>query len=105
MTVCFVCDCEGGGSKEQLPMVLKVPRLKKSTLSVCLRPYSLLGFGDILVPGKCNRSVARICQRGGHRDYSRGTPSGDHRLYMIYTAGLPHVSAGSVVLSWHEGPY
>lgn len=40
----------GGGSKEQLPMVLKVPRLKKSTLSVCLRPYSLLGFGDILVP-------------------------------------------------------
>ena len=54
MTVCFVCDCEGGGSKEQLPMVLKVPRLKKSTLSVCLRPYSLLGFGDILVPGKCN---------------------------------------------------
>ena len=32
-------------------MVLKVPRLKKSTLSVCLRPYSLLGFGDILVPG------------------------------------------------------
>lgn len=40
----------GRGSKEQLPMVLKVPRLKKSTLSVCLRPYSLLGFGDILVP-------------------------------------------------------
>ena len=33
-------------------MVLKVPRLTKSTLSVCLRPYSLLGFGDILVPGK-----------------------------------------------------
>ncbi|XP_044171236.1 signal peptide peptidase-like 2B isoform X2 [Acropora millepora] len=40
----------GAGSKEQLPMVLKVPRLTKSTLSVCLRPYSLLGFGDILVP-------------------------------------------------------
>ena len=41
----------GEGSKEQLPMVLKVPRLTKSTLSVCERPYSLLGFGDILVPG------------------------------------------------------
>ncbi|KAL9985926.1 hypothetical protein ACROYT_G008380 [Oculina patagonica] len=40
----------GGGSKEQLPMVFKVPRLSKSALSVCLRPYSLLGFGDILVP-------------------------------------------------------
>ncbi|XP_020619507.1 signal peptide peptidase-like 2B isoform X2 [Orbicella faveolata] len=40
----------GGGSKEQLPMVFKVPRLSRSALSVCLRPYSLLGFGDILVP-------------------------------------------------------
>ena len=43
--------------------------------------------------------------RGGHRDYSTGTPSGDRRLYMVYTAALPHVSAGSVVLSRHEGPY
>lgn len=40
----------GGGSKELLPMVIKVPRLRKSVLSVCLRPYSLLGFGDVLVP-------------------------------------------------------
>ena len=42
---------------------------------------------------------------GAHRDYSTGIPSGDRRLYMVYTAALPHVSAGSVVLSWHEGPY
>ncbi|XP_032238060.2 signal peptide peptidase-like 2B isoform X2 [Nematostella vectensis] len=41
----------GGDHKEQLPMVLKIPRLTKSVLSVCARPYSLLGFGDILVPG------------------------------------------------------
>ncbi|XP_031553969.1 signal peptide peptidase-like 2B [Actinia tenebrosa] len=41
----------GGDHKEQLPMVLKIPRLTKSVLSVCVRPYSLLGFGDILVPG------------------------------------------------------
>lgn len=40
----------GGDSKESLPMVIKVPRLRKSVLSVCLRPYSILGFGDILVP-------------------------------------------------------
>lgn len=40
----------GGGSKEQIPLVFKVPRLSRSALSVCLRPYSLLGFGDILVP-------------------------------------------------------
>lgn len=43
----------GGSSKtgEQLPMVFKVPRLSKSPLSVCDLPYSLLGFGDIIVPG------------------------------------------------------
>jgi len=35
----------------QLPLVLEVPRLLKSDASVCLLPYSLLGFGDILVPG------------------------------------------------------
>ena len=36
------------------------------------------------------RGVARIFQRGGHRGYS--------------PAALPRVSAGSVVLSRHEGP-
>ncbi|XP_052021338.1 signal peptide peptidase-like 2B isoform X3 [Apodemus sylvaticus] len=36
---------------EKLPMVLKVPRLNTSPLSLCDRPFSLLGFGDILVPG------------------------------------------------------
>ena len=34
-----------------------------------------------------------------------GTPSGVCRLYMVYTAALPRVSVGSVVLSRHEGPY
>ena len=37
------------------------------------------------------RGIARIFQRGGHRGYS--------------PAALPRVSAGSVVLSRHEGPY
>lgn len=32
-------------------MVLKVPRLNFSPLALCDRPFSLLGFGDILVPG------------------------------------------------------
>ncbi|TNN58054.1 Signal peptide peptidase-like 2B [Liparis tanakae] len=36
---------------EKLPMVLKVPRLNFSPLSLCDRPFSLLGFGDVLVPG------------------------------------------------------
>lgn len=35
----------------QLPMVLKVPRLNFSPLALCDRPFSLLGFGDVLVPG------------------------------------------------------
>ena len=38
-------------------------------------------------------------------EVTAGTPSGDRRLYMVYTAALPRVSAGSVVLSRHEGPY
>ncbi|CAB3995958.1 signal peptide peptidase-like 2B isoform X1 [Paramuricea clavata] len=42
----------GEGHKEQLPMVLKVPRIIRSALLICeRRDYSLLGFGDILVPG------------------------------------------------------
>ncbi|XP_030629783.1 signal peptide peptidase-like 2 [Chanos chanos] len=36
---------------EKLPMVLKVPRLNFSPVSLCDRPFSLLGFGDIMVPG------------------------------------------------------
>uniref|UniRef100_A0A7N6ABJ7 Signal peptide peptidase-like 2B n=1 Tax=Anabas testudineus TaxID=64144 RepID=A0A7N6ABJ7_ANATE len=36
---------------EKLPMVLKVPRLNSSPLALCDRPFSLLGFGDVLVPG------------------------------------------------------
>ena len=48
--------------------------------------------------------------QGRSQDFSKGgsqtgTPSGDCRLYMVYTAALPHVSAGSVVLSRHEAPY
>ncbi|XP_027808227.2 signal peptide peptidase-like 2B isoform X2 [Marmota flaviventris] len=38
-------------TREKLPMVLKVPRLNASPLALCDRPFSLLGFGDILVPG------------------------------------------------------
>ncbi|XP_077993393.1 signal peptide peptidase-like 2A [Glandiceps talaboti] len=42
----------GGGAKEQIPIVLKVPRFSVSPYSVCDGlQYSLLGFGDILVPG------------------------------------------------------
>ena len=42
-----------------------------------------------------SRGVARIFQRGG---VTAGTPSGDCRLYKVYTTALPRVSAGSVVL-------
>ena len=47
--------------------------------------------------------------QGRNQDFSKGgsqtgTPSGDRLLYMVYTAALPSVSAGSVVLSRYEGP-
>ncbi|XP_022252688.1 signal peptide peptidase-like 2B isoform X1 [Limulus polyphemus] len=41
----------GGSSQEVLPMVLRVPHFNFDPMSVCYKQYSLLGFGDILVPG------------------------------------------------------
>ena len=57
---------------------------------------------------KVKNEVETMVQ-GRSQDFSKGgsqtgTPSGDRRLYMVYTAALPRVSAGSVVLSRHEGP-
>ena len=41
------CSC-----RSQMPMVLKMPRFLHSILTVCSeRPFSLLGYGDIVVPG------------------------------------------------------
>uniref|UniRef100_A0A8C8Z6A8 Signal peptide peptidase-like 2C n=1 Tax=Prolemur simus TaxID=1328070 RepID=A0A8C8Z6A8_PROSS len=36
---------------ERLPMVLRVPWLSFSALTLCDQPFSILGFGDIVVPG------------------------------------------------------
>ncbi len=41
----------GGDSGEQLPMVLKVPQMDSNPYHVCYSAYSMLGFGDLLVPG------------------------------------------------------
>lgn len=43
----------GGGSKtnEHLPMVFLVPRLTRDVISLCPLSKSLLGFGDIIIPG------------------------------------------------------
>ena len=59
------------------------------------------------------RRVSIPVHQGRSQDFSKeggggvtaGTPSGDRRLYMVYTTALPHVSAGSVILSGHEGPH
>ena len=52
------------------------------------------------------KGCSRIFQKGEGGGWS--SPPGDRRLYvrlyMVYTAALPRVSAGSVVLSRHEGP-
>ena len=56
---------EGG---EQLPMVLKVPHFNAPT-TVCYHSYSMLGFGDILVPGKIIIfSVKTISETFGEND-------------------------------------
>ncbi|XP_063782074.1 signal peptide peptidase-like 2A isoform X2 [Pseudophryne corroboree] len=39
------------GNPEKLPVVIRVPRLEYSALTLCGIPFSLLGFGDIIVPG------------------------------------------------------
>ncbi|CAI9159825.1 unnamed protein product [Rangifer tarandus platyrhynchus] len=40
------------GNNEKLPVVIRVPKLAYfSVISVCLMPVSILGFGDIIVPG------------------------------------------------------
>uniref|UniRef100_A0A8C3YLG6 Signal peptide peptidase-like 2A n=1 Tax=Catagonus wagneri TaxID=51154 RepID=A0A8C3YLG6_9CETA len=40
------------GNNEKLPVVIRVPKLACfSVMSVCLMPVSILGFGDIIVPG------------------------------------------------------
>ena len=45
-------SASGSSPGEQIPMVFKVPRLGGSPLNVCSLPYSLLGFGDIVIPGE-----------------------------------------------------
>ncbi|CAK7290149.1 Signal peptide peptidase-like 2C [Vulpes lagopus] len=54
-------------SHERLPMVLRVPRLSFSALTLCDQPFSILGFGDIVVPGflvaYCHRFDVQIRSR------------------------------------------
>ncbi|XP_022445606.1 signal peptide peptidase-like 2C [Delphinapterus leucas] len=54
-------------SHERLPMALKVPRLSFSALTLCDQPFSILGFGDIVVPGflvaYCHRFDVHIRSR------------------------------------------
>lgn len=43
-----------------MPMVLKVPHLNVDFVSSCFPQYSLLGFGDILVPGGDNSYLINV---------------------------------------------
>ncbi|XP_008269865.3 signal peptide peptidase-like 2C [Oryctolagus cuniculus] len=69
-------------SPERLPMVLKVPRLSFSALTLCDQPFSILGFGDIVVPG----FLVAYCHRFDVQVHSR-------QLYFVactvaYAVGL-----------------
>lgn len=75
-----VSDGTGGiggssGAEEQLPMVVRVPHLGYDPLSVCWQRYSLLGFGDILVPGM----LVAFCHGFDL------TVSNRHKLYYVTT--------------------
>lgn len=41
----------GGGTDELIPMVMRVPRFGNQDLAACYGEWSLLGLGDILIPG------------------------------------------------------
>ncbi|KAM6175043.1 signal peptide peptidase-like 2C [Erethizon dorsatum] len=69
-------------SHERLPMVLKVPRLRASALTPCDQPFSILGFGDIVVPG----FLVAYCHRFDVHIHS-------HQVYFVsctiaYAVGL-----------------
>lgn len=64
-------------------MVLKVPRLNSSPLALCDRPFSLLGFGDILVPGmqsKCFMMTQFTCFENKSKGLSTSTSVTDDRF-------------------------
>ncbi|KAH6920752.1 hypothetical protein HPB50_028259 [Hyalomma asiaticum] len=41
----------GSGTDEMIPMVMRVPRFGNQDLAACYGDWSLLGLGDILIPG------------------------------------------------------
>lgn len=64
-------------------MVLKVPRLNSSPLALCDRPFSLLGFGDILVPGmqiKCFMMTQFTCFENKSKGLSNSKSVTDERF-------------------------
>uniref|UniRef100_A0A8C0XYG4 Signal peptide peptidase-like 2C n=1 Tax=Castor canadensis TaxID=51338 RepID=A0A8C0XYG4_CASCN len=69
-------------SHERLPMVLKVPRLSFSALTLCDQPFSILGFGDIMVPG----FLVAYCHRFDVHIHSR--PVYFVTCTMAYAVGL-----------------
>ena len=85
----------------------------KSVVTLQVATIALADQGTILMATLERAKVCAACHedQGRSQDFSKGggsqtgTPSGDRRLYMVYTTALPRVSAGSVVLSRHEGPY
>ena len=62
-------------------MVIRVPKLIHTALSLCERPYSLLGFGDILLPGIfydnlwffCLQGISKVAWEGRLREHCHVT--------------------------------
>ena len=84
----------------------------KSVVTLQVATIALADQGTILMATLERAKVCAACHedQGRSQDFSKGgsqtgTPSGNRRLYVVYIAALPRVSAGSVILSQHEGPY
>ena len=88
-------------------------RNAKTVAEALIQYFSGVGIPDEIVSDQGSNFMSKLLAQlyqGRSQDFSKGgsqtgTPSGDRRLYMVYTAAFPRVSAGSIVLSRHEGPY
>ena len=62
---------------------------------ICKDSYARSGVG------KKKQGRSQDFSKGGSQRLLTRSPSGDRRLYMVYTAAFPRVSVGSVVLLRH----
>ncbi|XP_077564409.1 uncharacterized protein LOC144179857 [Haemaphysalis longicornis] len=66
----------GAKTQENIPMVVRVPHFNNQDINACFGDYSVLGFGDILIPGFLVSYV-----------HGFGLVASQTRLYYLVTVG------------------